>query len=322
MNKPFLIIILLALLGYVTAFSWAQTEKDVDTHTSSAGLTWPELTGIDGKPVDIDKDKLQHLIIFDIWYEYSGSIDSHINFVSRLPDSFKQQSQQIWLQPEFNVTKAQLDEFVSHYPMTKPLVLDRQYTLMRQLGVWQQGLHLVIDNGQVLFKGEQAQLETWLQQRYPEQKLVGIALSSNVNKTDVMTSNEPKQLNELDFTLLTGQTFNLTEQWQTLSKDKTIKLVFIDSLCPMPQFPDCENQLDKLNQMVATQPTQAWLAVVNSYYVDEKHAKAFAEKYQLTLPLAFDYQNQLFKHFDVFATPYQIELDSQGKIVSRGDRLH
>ncbi len=98
-------------------------------------------------------------------------------------------------------------------------------------------------------------------------------------------------------------------------------LVFIDSLCPMPQFPDCEAKIQRLNALYANKGQEQWIGVVKGFYIDQNHVNSFAKRMELKLPLVFDQDNNLFQHYQVYATPYQVWLGNNGEIVYRGDRL-
>ena len=121
---------------------------------------------------------------------------------------------------------------------------------------------------------------------------------------------------------LTGKRLSLSTALAGLTNDQPLSLVFIDTLCPMPQFPGCEQKLAQLSRLVLNDPERHWLGVVNSYYVSENTARQFAKKFALKLPLVFDHDNRIFKAYDVYATPYQIDISRDGLIESRSDRLH
>jgi peroxiredoxin len=90
----------------------------------------------------------------------------------------------------------------------------------------------------------------------------------------------------------------------------------------MPQFPNCEAKIAQLNELITADNSRQWLAVINSYYVNEDYVKDFVEKYELKLPILFDQDNQIYRAYDVYASPYQIKVNRQGVIESRSDLLH
>ncbi|MEI8596652.1 hypothetical protein [Photobacterium sp. Hal280] len=117
---------------------------------SSVALLEQQQT-IAGKPIALSDQTRTHLVFLDIWTSYAG--EGAETFVAQLPASFRQSTQQIWIQPEFNVTRAQLQEFQSYYPQVAPLVLDHQQALLKQFGFWQTPAHVLIEHGKVVFSG-------------------------------------------------------------------------------------------------------------------------------------------------------------------------
>lgn len=99
----------------------------------------------------------------------------------------------------------------------------------------------------------------------------------------------------------------------------SVGLIFLDSLCPMPQFPECEQKLVVIKQEMARNSSTQWVGVMNSYYVDENFATQFLDKHDLTLPVIFDKGNVLFAAYGVFATPYVIIVNPHGLIKSRAE---
>ena len=123
-------------------------------------------------------------------------------------------------------------------------------------------------------------------------------------------------------TTLTGKKVTLASALVKLADKRPLSLVFLDALCPMPQFPGCEAKISQLNELVKADSSRQWLAVVNSYYVNEDYAKDFVKKFDLKLPVLFDQENTIYRAYDVYASPYQIKVNSQGVIESRGDLLN
>lgn len=115
-------------------------------------------------------------------------------------------------------------------------------------------------------------------------------------------------------TSLKGKTITLDRY-----RGQPVSLVFLDSLCPMPHWPDCEGQLAKVQKLAARDQKNQWVGVVKGFYVDEGWVKSFTERWQFEFPIIWDQDNSLFSTYKVFGNPYQIWLDEQGRIESRGD---
>lgn len=305
-----------SVLILMSVFVQAETEG-----TISAQLT--SLQTFDGQPLVLEQDKLTHLIFQEIWSSYEGQGEEAR--VAALPEDFKSISQQLWVQPEINVTEAQLQEYQGYYPQITPLVLDRGFDLMRSLDGWNLPLHVIIKGRDKVFSGSGDQLRQWLEGGMQSQAAtakealplttVSFSAAKNIRyHKPVAGDNAPV------FTAKTmeGKTVSLLG----LSYHKPLSLVFIDSLCPMPHFPGCEAKLEQLNKQVANDSSRQWLGVVSSYYVNKDIAQQFRDKFHLKLPLVFDVDNQIYQSYGVHVSPYQIDIARGGVIRSRGDEIH
>lgn len=312
-----------------------------------------ELKTFSGRLIKRDSSKITHLVFIDLWRSFKGNGDEKM--IAALPDKFLQQSQQIWLQPEINVTKAQLADFQQYFPQIKPLVLDEKFSLMRELKIWQSPFHVLISGNEQVFSGDTQALLTFIAKEYSVDINAALSASHNEEKSNIVEENQQvgkvsdeliaagKIANKISKTsnkvkakkplvgdlaptfsakTLTGKQVKLSTVLAKLSNRKPLNLVFIDALCPMPHFPNCEAKLVQLNELIKTDNSRQWLAVVNSYYVNEEFAQQFAEKFSLKLPLLFDHDNSIFKAYQVYASPYHIKVNRQGFIESRSDLLN
>ncbi|MBY4677749.1 peroxiredoxin family protein [Marinobacterium arenosum] len=104
-------------------------------------------------------------------------------------------------------------------------------------------------------------------------------------------------------------------------RGQPVSLVFLDSLCPMPHFPQCAQKIARANQLAAANPEHPWIGVVKGFYVDEAYVRDFAERFKLNFPLVWDKDNKIFSDYQVYGTPYQVWLDPQGRLSYRGERI-
>ncbi|MBL4800060.1 MAG: redoxin domain-containing protein [Oleispira sp.] len=279
----------------------------------------------DGHPIIIESGKVTHLIFQEIWSSYEGLGEEAR--IAALPKDFTDTSQQIWVQPGINVTAAQLTEYQGYYPQVKPLVLDRGYQLMRSFGEWELPLHVIIKDGKKVFSGNGDELTQWLQLDIGD-RAVKVAGSTKAKPASFAIKQAAKprfhkpekgdQAPVFTATTMAGETVSLLG----LSYSKPLSLVFLDSLCPMPHFPGCEAQIEQLSNLVKNDDSRQWLGVVSSFYVNEEVVKQFRKKFQLKLPLIFDVDNQIYRSYGVHASPYQIDINREGNIRSRGSDIH
>lgn len=320
----------------------AQPDPQLNAHLD-------RLQTFDGQPLVLEKDKLTHIIFQEIWSSYEGLGEEAR--VAALPLDYRQISQQLWVQPEINITEAQLQEYQGYYPQVKPLVLDRGFRLMRSLGGWDLPLHVILKDGKKVFSGSGTELTAFANEHFSSKATVSQWLASGVDnlpgkslekavKEAVENAVEKELPVSASFTAagksryhrpvagekapaFTAETMGGKKvSLPGLIYNKPLSIVFVDSLCPMPHFPGCEAKLEQLNQLVANDSSRQWLGVVNSYYVNKDVAQQFRDKFQLKLPLVFDVDNRIFQSFGVHASPYQIDISRSGDIRSRGPDIH
>jgi len=298
-----------------------------------------DLRSFNGQAITLDNNKITHLVFIDVWRAYSGQGDDKI--VAALPASFLKESQQIWIQAEINVTKAQLTEFQQYLTHITPIVLDKNFSLMRSLNIWSSPFHVLIQDNKRLFSGDASALTTFVNNRFAsldeqfKQTSLAKKERTSLAAAEVLEKHQGKNkiaekphkpligdsAPTFSVKRLNGEQVDLTSATKALSAKQSLNLVFLDALCPMPQFPECEKKIRQLNKLIKEDPSKQWLAVINSYYVTEDYVRAFIDKFSLTLPILFDHNNTIYQAYDVYASPYVIKVNRQGKITSRSDLM-
>lgn len=282
----------------------------------------PDLPSTDssGEPLLLQADKALHLVFTDIWAVYEGRDDAHLN--DRLPLSFINSSQRVWVQPNMNVTNAHLRQFVRDYPQMKPLILDDDFSLMRSHQVWSSPYHLVYQAGELAFRGDEAALLAWLSGKPQPAGETTAAAEEDITVAAVVHNAAARpEVGDRAPLFSAADTQGQQQRLTDWLQNGPLHLVFLDALCPMPHFPHCEPFIEQLNQQVKEQPQRQWLAVVNSYYVTAEMVADFRQRYQLQMPLVFDEDRSIFNNYQVFATPYRVQLDAGGQITYRGESL-
>jgi peroxiredoxin len=219
---------------------------------------------------------------------------------------------------------------------------------MRALEVWQSPFHVLLKDNEILFSGDAEALLNFIAKKHSvavrgilspdsvssenEEQSMAYTKSSPI-VSDSSSKNERKPVKPYKPTVgdkapgfsavtLSRKKVTLADALVRLGNSKPLNLVFMDALCPMPHFPDCEGKLAKVNELIKADNSRQWLGVVNSYYVNEEFAQQFAEKFSLKLPLIFDQGNAIYRAYDVYASPYLIKINKQGLIESRSDVLN
>ena len=112
---------------------------------------------------------------------------------------------------------------------------------------------------------------------------------------------------------LSAEPISLNSRLADLQADEHLSLVFVDSLCPMPQFVGCEASLARL----AKRKDNNTLIVVNGHYVDENHVKQFVATNKLSQPVVWDQHNQIFNRNGVLATVTEIRINKNARVIGR-----
>ncbi|WP_105167283.1 peroxiredoxin family protein [Pseudoalteromonas sp. T1lg23B] len=313
--------LILLLLPFTAAMSYAADSalpKELQLST---------LQTVDGNVIAIDHKQTTHFIFSDIWAMYNGGGDVDIEKV--LPNSFLTSTKRVWIQPQFNVTEVQIKKFQGYFPQIKPLVLDKELTLMRKMGVWDRPYHVLVQNDEITFSGNTDELKQHL------------GLKTNKAQPDVSAKTEPatkeathvkdvKLLKHIKVgdpiahfakTTITNDKLDSQSLLAKLEHGQKLNLVFMDSLCPMPKFPNCAAQLEQLKKQIENNSEDLWVGIANSFYVDANYVKQFADKFALDLPIIFDQDNEIFKAYNVYSTPYKIEVNKLGIIDKRGSKF-
>ncbi|MDO3384651.1 hypothetical protein QWI17_02240 [Gilvimarinus sp. SDUM040013] len=98
------------------------------------------------------KDQTVHLVFFDVWqdgYSDKGPVANSKN-ISALS---KGGQNVIWIAPKFNITDQQIQDFLSSQSEIKKFIADENLSVMRQFKVRKTPTHILVKNGEILFKG-------------------------------------------------------------------------------------------------------------------------------------------------------------------------
>lgn len=159
---------------YLKSVSWVLFMHLFSVTVSAEALTSTaarSLQSYNEVKIDLESTKLIHWVFIDIWNSYEGGGDEEL--VSQLPSSFQGRVQRIWVQPEINVTPAQLRDFQLAYPQVTPLVLDHAYHLMQKHKVWQSPYHILVEKGGAIFRGTGEELKQYVERHFKtERKLL------------------------------------------------------------------------------------------------------------------------------------------------------
>lgn len=271
--------------------------------------------------------KMKHLVFIDVWQYFSAQQTPLTDWLSA-QNSEAYQVQ--YVQPNINVTRDILAQAQQAFPVLGELYLDENYQLMRQYGVWQMPYHVILQNNQTVFKGNDTELARYLvaEQLINQDQLAAVGHllqdSTHENKpqpsqTDFVKQAAVTRVDESDIApefkgrTLSAEPISLNSRLADLQAGEHLSLVFVDSLCPMPQFVGCEASLARL----AKRKDNNTLIVVNGYYVDENHVKQFVATNKLSQPVVWDQHNQIFNQYGVLATVTEIRINKNARVIGR-----
>ncbi|ALO43449.1 peroxiredoxin family protein [Pseudoalteromonas phenolica] len=271
--------------------------------------------------------KMKHLVFIDVWQYFS---DQQTPLTDWLSAQNSEEYQVQYVQPNINVTRDILAQAQQAFPVLGDLYLDENYQLMRQYGVWQMPYHVILQNDQTVFKGNDTDLARYLvaEQLINQEQLTAVHHLlqdlTHENKPQPSQTQFVKQapvarVDENDIApnfkghTLLAEPISLNSRLTNLQADEHLSLVFVDSLCPMPQFAGCEASLARL----AKRKDSNTLIVVNGYYVDEHHVKQFIAANKLSQPVLWDQHNHIFNQYGVLATVTEIRINKNGRVIRR-----
>lgn len=263
-----------------------------------------ELRTVNGDTVVISDIGTVHLVFIDIWASYGGHGPEAA--VKALPDTFLDSVPTVWIQPRLNVTDAQVLKYQSVFPNSKPLVIDDYLRLMRQSGVRTTPAHVLLKNGAVAFHGDTPALLAHIgappAKKSPE----------TMDEPGVEQQSVPPGIPSVEDVADLSKVF--------FASGDTVHLIFLEDLCPMPHFPQCEETVQALSQSYDAGKDN-WVVIYNSFYSDAHSVYRFAEKHNLKMPALFDQKRTLYERYQVHSTPYLIQVDRNGKVLYRGDEF-
>lgn len=264
--------------------------------------------------------KTTHTLYMNIWDHYEGKNSVFIDWIQAQEHHIK------YIQPNLNVTQAQISEFKKVFPAFSQLTRDQTFNSMQKHRIWQTPYHIIRHNEQILFSGDDQQLLDYLSSKKQlsthqikafQKRLMSKSLTTFTQQPSITPITLGDSAIDFKLSTTTMENYHLKEHIKSLKAEHHLAIVFLDSLCPMPHFPDCERQLAKLNKIQYDQNT-LFVAVVNGFYVDENHVNQFIQKHRLTMPVIWDKHNRIFKQYGVFETPLKISINPQGEIIQRG----
>ncbi|ASP38705.1 hypothetical protein CHH28_08430 [Bacterioplanes sanyensis] len=273
----------------------------------------PTQHNTDGQAVELEQQARRHLVFMDIFASYSGH-GAELQW-QQLPQEFTRQYPVLWVQPELNITREQVAEYQQLFPDMRPMVVDAQLQWMQHFNVWSSPYHVLLREGEVEFAGDYAALRQHLKLAPKVDPITADAMptADTIEGFDYHYVQAGDTAPSAVVTTMTGEKIDLASWYQ---QNQGGRIVFLDSLCPMPHFPGCEQELQQLSQTLK-HSSQGWLGVMNGFYVSQDIAEAFLQRFDLSLPVVFDQNNQLFGRFGVLSTPYVVEVDADGKLAQR-----
>ena len=109
-------------------------------------------------------------------------------------------------------------------------------------------------------------------------------------------------------------------EYRVKKQNKPVVLLFSDSLCPFHHLPNCENELAEFNRLVKKHGDKVkFVQVLKAYYTDKDTILGYNKKFNIDVPTVWDTDNRIFSNYGVFANPYVVLLDKNGRVSFRRD---
>lgn len=121
-------------------------------------------TSVSGKVVEINREHRTHLVFFDIWKD--GYAEPGVwQQLKALPEAYWRSTRIVWIQPRINITDTQIKSFIDKHETYTPIVVDEDFSMMRQYQVWKTPIHVVLEDGSPIFSGGIKQLNEFVTNR-------------------------------------------------------------------------------------------------------------------------------------------------------------
>ncbi|CAH9060030.1 hypothetical protein PSECIP111951_02860 [Pseudoalteromonas holothuriae] len=228
--------------------------------------------------LQVQLNNTKELVFIDIWSEYAQ--------LNTLPTSDYPRQ---FLQPDMNVTPADIAKFVTAYPQYKSLKIDKENTLGMRFGVRNTPTIIRIEQGKVVDK-----------QRLSEPP-------SMPPKEHIEIKAQHLQLYDLDSKPHNFSNASLTKQL----------ILFADALCPARHLPHCEQKAE-IHNSIAPLNTIQKLTVIKPFYISLADLKAYQQRFNVKHPVLLDTYNALFRRFNITSLPYWLLLDKNNEVLYRG----
>ncbi|KZN54856.1 TlpA family protein disulfide reductase [Pseudoalteromonas luteoviolacea] len=214
-------------------------------------------------------------VFINIWDEYYQS--------TKLPQPL---GKRIFIQPDINIDKPSLTQFVTANPTFKGIRIDHNNQLMFKFQVRKTPTRVVVSEGRVVLK-------------------------------EALISSEPSEATSN--TKVPLQTLSGKSLSKTLIHQQYQVLFFSDSLCPFQHIPDCEKRIEQNNQLA--QHNKNVITVIKPFYVDKQSALNYQQRFGVKHDIVFDTHNQLFEQYQITELPYWVLLDNKGEVLYRGTNV-
>ncbi|MBD1581865.1 TlpA family protein disulfide reductase [Pseudoalteromonas sp. S16_S37] len=202
----------------------------------------------------------------------------------------------VFLQPDINVDNNVLNGFVEAYPQFSGLQIDKNQKLALSLGVWQTPSQVIMNDGQVQqinFLGKQSSPDTV------------------VSHDNILLDDKP----DTDITL--KDTNGKAHHFGPSSNSQV--LFFSDALCPFQHLPKCEQKINANNQLVDLSEIPV-KTIIKPFYITAQDVTSYQQRFELNHPVILDAHNQLFQKYEITSLPYWIVLNSDDKVIYRGEK--
>lgn len=111
---------------------------------------------LNGAELEIPEQGWAHLVFIDLWQSYGGEGPEQV--LDQIPKNVRENMFRLWIQPRLNLIDDDMRDYQQAFPESTPLVIDDHFDLMRQHGVWQLPVHVLLRDGKKVFAGSNVEL--------------------------------------------------------------------------------------------------------------------------------------------------------------------
>lgn len=274
------------------------------------------LTTIDGDKIDLGALRGKKAVYLKFWATWCSPCREQMPHFERVQQTSGDDLQVVAINIGFDDTVKQIKALRKQYGLTMPVVRDDDGKLGEVFGLRVTPQHVIIDKqGRVVYVGHlvDAKLENALADARDGKS------SRSVMQDAASGSSANDDVSKLTVKTIDGKQVPLVDP----AHERKTTLVFFSPWCEgyfQKTRPQSSAQCRAMRERLSAAHdagNERWIAVAFGVWTSGDDVKKFRERNHVAVPLALDESGDIFRRFGVHNVPVVVELDRDGRVVSR-----